>query len=121
MSRDDARETPAPQPQSHRPQSSAAAGRPWTEALRRDAQEFGHVAEYEFRKVVGASRSLIERQPAPEPAPHKGGSAARFERKPIGSRPEPERPQPARPQPERQQPEAVREAKPTELAMPKPE
>ena len=114
MSRYDARQTPTRQPEPQRPQSSAAAGRPWTEALRRDAQEFGHVAEYEFRKVVGASRSLIERQPAPEPAPQKGSRAARFERKPIGSGPEPERPQP-----ERQQPEPVRAAKPAEPAMPK--
>ena len=84
------------------------------DSLRRDAQEFGHVAEYEFRKLVGASRSLMQRQPAPEPAPHEGNRSARFERKPIARRPEPERPQP-----ERQQPEPVRAAKPTEPAMPK--
>ena len=121
MSRYDTRETPTQQPEPQRPQSSAAAGRPWTEALRRDAQEFGHVAEYEFRKLVGASRSLMQRQSAPEPAPHKGSRAARFERKPIGGRPEPERPQPERSQSERPQPEPAREAKLVEQAMPQPE
>jgi hypothetical protein len=116
MSRYDARQTPTPQPEPQRSQSPASAGRPWMDSFRRDAQEFGHVAEYEFRKVVGASRSLIQREPAPEPAPQKGSRAARFERKPIARRPEPERPRQERPQPE-----PVPEAKPVEQAMPQPE
>jgi hypothetical protein len=111
MSRYDARQTPTPQPEPQRSKPSTSAGRPWMDSLRRDAQEFGHVAEYEFRKVVGASRSLIQRQPAAEPAPQKARRAARFERKPIGGRPVPER----------QQPESVREAKPVVQAIPQPE
>ncbi len=126
MSRYDTRETPTQQPEPQPPQSSAAAGRPWTEALRRDAREFGHTAEYEFRKLVGASRTLVQQKSAPEPTSQKESRAARFERKPIRSRPEPERSQqpyqqPERPQPEPQQSESAREAKPIEQAMPQPE
>jgi hypothetical protein len=114
MSRYEARETPTRQPEAQRSQASAASGRPWTEALRRDAREFGHTAEYEFRKVVGASRSLVQHKSAPEPTSQKGSRAGRFERKPIARKPEPERPQPERPQQE-----PAREAKPTEQAIPK--
>ncbi len=79
-----------------------------------------------MRKLVSASRSVMQRQPAPEPASQKGSRAARFERKPVTRKPEPERSQqpykpPERPQPEREQAESAREAKPVEQAMPQPE
>ncbi len=68
MSRSDARiaDTRSPSP-----------GRDWGAALKRDAREFAGVAEYEFRKLVGASRT--QRQPGL-------AKADGYERRPLGGR-----------------------------------
>lgn len=51
----------------------------FADVLKRDAREFAGVAEYEFRKLVGATRTLQQRQPAP-------AKADGYERRPIGRR-----------------------------------
>lgn len=111
MSRYDARETPGRQPEARQSNPATQPRTNWTNALRRDAREFAYVAEYEFRKVIGASRSLIQRQPNPEPAQAGRGPADRFERKPLGRKP---------PRAEAQAPPS-REPKTHDAAQPKPE
>ena len=51
----------------------------FADALKRDAREFAGVAEYEFRKLVGAARTLQQRQPGPTKTDN-------YERRPIGRR-----------------------------------
>lgn len=112
MSRYDARETPGRQPEARQSHPATQPGTTWTDALRRDTREFAQVAEYEFRKVVGASRSLAQRQPDPNPTAQAGrGPTDRFERKAINRKP---------PQAEAQAPTS-REPKPPDEPTPKPE
>ncbi|MGH9533451.1 MAG: hypothetical protein ACRD2E_01180 [Terriglobales bacterium] len=79
MSRYDARDTAGRQPEVRSSHPAARPAAPWSEALKHDARKFAQTAEYELRKLVGASRSTIQRQP---PAPPPG----RFERRPLGRR-----------------------------------
>lgn len=81
MSCHDARDTVARQPEGRSSRPAARPASPWTAALGRDAREFAQTAEYEFRKLVGASRSTIQQQPRPEAA-----IPDRSERKPLGRR-----------------------------------
>ncbi|MGH9533346.1 MAG: hypothetical protein ACRD2E_00645 [Terriglobales bacterium] len=82
MSRSDARETPGREAEARSAHPAARPAAPWSQALGRDAREFAQTAECEFRKLVGASCSTIQRQP-PRAAPD------RFERRPLGRRKSP--------------------------------
>ena len=75
MSRSDARNEDS---RSHGTRTQSH-GHGFSDALKRDAREFAGVAEYEFRKLVGASRTLQQRQPGPTKTDN-------YERRPIGRR-----------------------------------
>ena len=75
MSRSDARNEDS---RSHGTRTQSH-GHGFSDALKRDAREFAGVAEYEFRKLVGAARTLQQRQPGP-------AKADGYERRPIGRR-----------------------------------
>lgn len=69
-------------------QDATGAGRTLVpDALKRDAREFLNSAEYEFRKVVGASRTA----PTPQPPDHTPAREAVSKRKQDNPPPEADR------------------------------